>query len=482
LQHARRRVRPAPRPACGAAGGPGRRRAVAGRRQDPAAGITRHAPDRACACGDGAGSRARAPRGGSTRILRRTRARGDRDGPHPPRAMGRHRVPTPPGRPRDPSLREDRGDRGLLRRDDHAPALGRRPLAPPGPAGDLLAWGCRVPGRAGGAVHFLPGRVPDRIPGRAEQRAGRGGHDAEPLAPAQAAGDAADRLLQAPARELRAGRPDGPARGPAPVRAAQRGLRAASRGARARSGGALPVNRTGVVEALDGMLAEAGADSVTAVVLVRIQRVRELLQVYGYGSGDSIGEAACKRLSGLLRPSDRLYRVGKFEFVALLPRLHDKNHGALAGHRVVRAFQSPIEVDGAEVMASMVAAVAVARGDGNTATSLLRRAEHAYTRALRRPERMALNRDGEEPRLIPYAVLRDAIAANRLAAWMQPILDLRTRQVMGAESLSRWNHPQHGPVPPDVFIPLAERTGLISELTWWSINASLRQLAEARVL
>jgi len=242
------------------------------------------------------------------------------------------------------------------------------------------------------------------------------------------------------------------------------------------------VNRTGVVEALDGMLAEAGADSVTAVVLVRIQRVRELLQVYGYGSGDSIGEAACKRLSGLLRPSDRLYRVGEFEFVALLPRLHDKNHGALAGHRVVRAFQSPIEVDGAEVMASMVAAVAVARGDGNTATSLLRRAEHAYTRALRRPERMALNRDGEEPRLIPYAVLRDAIAANRLAAWMQPILDLRTRQVMGAESLSRWNHPQHGPVPPDVFIPLAERTGLISELTWWSINASLRQLAEARVL
>lgn len=240
------------------------------------------------------------------------------------------------------------------------------------------------------------------------------------------------------------------------------------------------MNRTQLVETLDSALSAAGPGGVTGVMLMRLQRIRELLHVYGYGGGDAIGDEAHARLRESLRPRDRLYRLGEFEFVAVLPGLHDVNHAALAGHRVVRAFKSPLRIDGTEVMSSIIAGIAVAPEHGTTATTLLRNAEYAFARAMRSPEDMAVHVDGDEPSLVPYDRLREAITANRLEAWLQPILDLRTWRVSSAESLSRWHDPERGPVSPEVFIPMAERTGLISELTWWSINASLRQLADAR--
>lgn len=240
------------------------------------------------------------------------------------------------------------------------------------------------------------------------------------------------------------------------------------------------MNRGRLVEALDAMLGEAGPEGFTGVMLVRQQRVREFLQVYGYASGDDLGDAAYERLDGLLRPSDRLHRIGEYEYVALLPGLHDANHAALAGSRVVRAFQSPLRIQGREVMSSVAAGVAVAPDHGRDALTLLRNAEYAFARAMQGSGRVAVHVAGEEPLQVPYSLLREAITANRLEAWLQPILDLDSQRVIGAESLSRWCDPGLGQVPPDRFIPMAERTGLISELTWWSINTSLRHLAAAR--
>ncbi|WP_442512485.1 EAL domain-containing protein [Novilysobacter longmucuonensis] len=81
---------------------------------------------------------------------------------------------------------------------------------------------------------------------------------------------------------------------------------------------------------------------------------------------------------------------------------------------------------------------------------------------------------------MPYELLRDAITGNQLEVYLQPILDLRQHRLTGAEALSRWHDPQLGQVSPDNFIGLAEDTGLISDLTRWNLNASLRHLARAR--
>ena len=241
------------------------------------------------------------------------------------------------------------------------------------------------------------------------------------------------------------------------------------------------MSRGRLVEALESMLASAAPGGVTGVMLVRLQRIRDFLQMYGYAAGDRLGETAHERLCTLLRPSDRLYRIGEFEFVALLPGLHDVQHAALAGHRAARAFEQPLSLGGAEVMSSVVIGVATAPAHGRDATTLLRSAEYAFTRALQGQQGpVAIHKAGEEPLQVPYARLREALGANQLEAWLQPILDLPLGRVVGAESLSRWNDPELGRVPPDRFIPMAERTGLISELTWWSINTSLRHVAQAR--
>ena len=241
------------------------------------------------------------------------------------------------------------------------------------------------------------------------------------------------------------------------------------------------MSRGRVIEALEAMLAGAGPGSVTGVMLVRLQRIRDFLTMYGYAAGDALGETAHERLSTLLRPSDRLYRIGEFEFVALLPGLRDINHAALAGHRAARAFEQPLSLGGAEVMSSVVIGLATAPAHGLDATTLVRNAEYAFSRALQGQQgQVAMHEAGDEPLQVPYARLREALGANQLEAWLQPILDLRTGRIAGAESLSRWEDPELGRVPPDRFIPMAERTGLISELTWWSINTSLRHLAQGR--
>ena len=241
------------------------------------------------------------------------------------------------------------------------------------------------------------------------------------------------------------------------------------------------MSRQRLVEALEAMLDAAGPSDVTGVMLVRQQRIRDFLQMYGYAAGDALGEAAHERMCTLLRPNDRLHRIGEFEFVALLPGLRDVHHATLAAHRAARAFEHPLALGAGEVMSSVAIGVAAAPAHGSDATTLLRNAEYAFTRALQGQQgQVAVHQAGDEPQQVPYARLREALGANRLEAWLQPILDLRSGRIVGAESLSRWNDPELGRVPPDRFIPMAERTGLISELTWWNINTSLRHIAGAR--
>ena len=242
------------------------------------------------------------------------------------------------------------------------------------------------------------------------------------------------------------------------------------------------MSRGAVVTALDALLAAAPAGTITGVLLVRLQRVREFLQVYGYASGDALSRAARERLEGLLGHGEQLHQAGEFEFVVVVPSLRGPADAKHAGSRIRQAFWVPMRVAGRETMVPAAVGVATTPAPGLDAETLLRHAEYAYTRAMRRSSGTALHVPGEEPPRIPWAHLREAIASHRLEAWLQPILDLRSRRIVGAESLTRWHDPVFGRVPPDHFIPVAERSGLISPLTWWSIDASLDHLARAREL
>ena len=240
------------------------------------------------------------------------------------------------------------------------------------------------------------------------------------------------------------------------------------------------MNRAALVARLAGQLADGGQQETLGVMLVRLQRVREFRHIYGYAASDAFSVSAQTRIEQVLRPIDVVSRIDDHEFVVLLPGLHDSNHAALAGSRVVRAFQDPLPIDARSVLASVAIGISAFPEHGVDAEALLRRAESALGTAERTSERSVLYVPGTEKARIPYAWLHEALAANRLEAWLQPIIDLRTGAMVGAESLARWKEPGAGMILPDAFIPLAEDTGLISELTRWSLNATLRHASIAR--
>lgn len=239
------------------------------------------------------------------------------------------------------------------------------------------------------------------------------------------------------------------------------------------------MNRAAIVDRLAERL-RADGGGVLGVMLVRLQRLQEFRLVHGYEASDAIGAAAHARLRDVLRPVDELVQVAENEFVALLPQLRDAQHAMLAAARVVRAFEDALSVGAHPMMAPVAVGVSLHPTHGTEPDTLLRRAELALRDAKRNTDRCALFAPGTERMAVPYERLFDALRSNQLEAHLEPILDLRRNAVAGYESLARWTASDLGPVRPDVFIRLAEDTGLIAELTRWSLNASLRHVAHAR--
>ncbi|MGY3265663.1 MULTISPECIES: bifunctional diguanylate cyclase/phosphodiesterase [unclassified Lysobacter] len=225
---------------------------------------------------------------------------------------------------------------------------------------------------------------------------------------------------------------------------------------------------------------EAG-ENCLGILLVRIQRLQEFRLVHGYEASDAVGRAAFERIQELLRPQDVLEQVAENEFIALLPGLMNPGHAMLAGTRVVRAFERPLVFGQHAMMTPVAVGLALSPEHGGDATTLLRRAEIALRDAKRMSDRCALYSPGTERMMVPYEWLHDALRTNRLEAHFEPILDLRRNAISGYESLARWNDPDSGVIRPDVFIRLAEDTGLIAELTRWSLNATFRHAAAIRV-
>ncbi|GAB2501173.1 putative bifunctional diguanylate cyclase/phosphodiesterase [Lysobacter humi (ex Lee et al. 2017)] len=240
------------------------------------------------------------------------------------------------------------------------------------------------------------------------------------------------------------------------------------------------MNRAMLARRLRAFLAAGDTARTLGVMLVRIQRLQEFRLVHGYEASDAVGASAYARIRGLLRPVDELMQVAENEFIALLPELRNVGHAMLAGSRVVRAFEAPLTFAQHAVVTPVAVGISICPDHGTDADALLRRAEIALRDAKRGSDRCALYRPGTERATVPYEWLHEALHGDRLQAHFEPILDLRTNRVHGYESLARWSEPERGTIRPDVFIRLAEDTGLIADLTRWSLNATLRHAARIR--
>jgi len=232
---------------------------------------------------------------------------------------------------------------------------------------------------------------------------------------------------------------------------------------------------------------EQAADSATGVVLLDLDRFKEVNDVLGHEAGDRLLQVVADRLKATAPDCASVARLGADEFGVLLPRLTGGLDSLmqLAGD-LQRVLAEPIRFAEATLSADCSIGVAVSEaGDGKV--DLVRQADTAMYEAKGNGQRLAAYGahmdQGRIERLALLADLRTALTSSpeQLIMNYQPKLDLRTGAIVGVEALVRWNHPTLGVISPDRFIPLAESTGLIEALTPLVLDLALTQCRDATV-
>jgi diguanylate cyclase (GGDEF)-like protein len=212
-----------------------------------------------------------------------------------------------------------------------------------------------------------------------------------------------------------------------------------------------------------------------AVALIDLDDFKEVNDTLGHEVGDLLLIAVAQRLDACIRAEDTVARLGGDEFVVVLDGA-DPEAADLAAQRMIEALRRPVLADGHEL--PIRASIGIADGhSGDDASLLLRQADIAMYRAKGIHGTAAVHFTPGADHHDLGAELRAAIDGGQLYLAYQPIVALPDRRVLGAEALVRWQHPTHGTMPPESFIPLAERTGLIVPLSQWVLRTAVGQLA-----
>ncbi len=241
-------------------------------------------------------------------------------------------------------------------------------------------------------------------------------------------------------------------------------------------------NRVLLLRRLGRALAEcAQSTRPLAVLILAIDRFREVTNALGHHNGDLIVRDLALRLGDALGDADRVYRLRGDEFGLLVPDA-DAGFARQIGGRVLAGLDRPFMVQKLPIEVSASVGMAVAPEHGTEAETLLRHADAAVQAARKIGGGACVLYSPEcEPfdpaRLALLGELRRALESNELQLHYQPKVDLKMHTVVGAEALLRWPHPKRGFVSPAEYIELAEQTGIIRPLTRWVLD---RATAEAR--
>ncbi len=221
-----------------------------------------------------------------------------------------------------------------------------------------------------------------------------------------------------------------------------------------------------------------------AVLFVDLDGFKNINDTKGHAVGDQVLSAVAERLRGCVAGVDFIGRLGGDEFVIVTSHNDVVGDTVAFGEWVIRAIEQPHHIGGESF--SLSASIGVAFPPiGTTALDTLRQADNAVYQAKRRGRGRVEIFDAAMQERIDHEAdlelaLRHAVGRDELSVHLQPVLDLATGRIVSAEALARWHRPSIGPVSPDEFIPIAERTSLIFDVERWMLKRVCEQLVDWR--
>ncbi len=215
-----------------------------------------------------------------------------------------------------------------------------------------------------------------------------------------------------------------------------------------------------------------------SVLLLDLDRFKYVNDTLGHPAGDALLQEVAARLKGFLRETDVLARLGGDEFAIIQAGEANQHDAASAlANRIIEMFAKPFNIDGNEINIGTSIGISLAPAHATNPDNLLKMADMALYRA------KSAGRNGFrffDPEMSEAASvrhklesdLRHAVHRNELELRYQPVIDCKTGRICGAEALVRWRHPTKGLILPNRFIPLAEETGLITEIGEWVLHTA----------